>query len=527
MRLDVFDRWGAYLFTLGPLDLIEAEWTDELEDADVLTITTDKHLYKGYRIVWRDLHNLMHEHIVDSSDAYDEAADTYTCLNSICELYGDYFDDAVGNVTALTAITNLLSSTRWRVGVVDVDGTNEESFYHESVRECIAKVQGTWGGELSTTIEVSGDEIIGRYVNLQAMRGQDRGKRFVYTKDLEGVARVIESDDVITRLYGYGKGQDLVDGVYQSQLDFASINGGKKYVERADLLGTWGKPGKDGAKKHYEGVINFDQVEDKAELLKLTKQALSQVCEPKVTYEADVIDLESLGFEHEAVEVGDVVAIIDKVHDPEIRVQGRVTKIVRDLLSEKAVVTVGNVVAQTSSMLGTNSAEITTITAKAKQWESASQAALALTSGELVLQAESSSLRATGEEVAIRDADGVVMAGLQLAEDHASLISGGLSGALGDWVAQRSTGQVTVSNAALTWNVTQWASGQVDAVSAIRNETAQATVAIPWPQELATLTAAYAGGAELTAVDTAARTATFKAVGGPACYVLTGRRADG
>lgn len=371
IRIDVFDRWDRFLFSLGEKDMLECLHTDELNGEDTLTITTETHLMKGYRLVWHDKRGRWHEHIVDSStpdEQYPEI-ERYTCLNSIVETFGDYIDDLKPNGTATEAIQKALSPTRWKLGTITVTTTASCEYYHTSAREALQQAQENWGGELSTTIEVSGDRITARKVNLLTRRGADNGKRFVYSKDLQNVTRTIQAHDPVTRLYGYGKGEATDNGGYGRRIDFASINGGKKYVEDTQALQDWGRPDGEGGKKHHESTIIFPDCEDPRELLSLTRDALDEQKEPRVAYEANAVDLEAMGFDHEGVDTGDTVAIIDTIHKPVIRVSGRVMKIVRDLLNWEAVITLGNIIDDVSDILSSQAAILGNLESRSGNWD--------------------------------------------------------------------------------------------------------------------------------------------------------------
>lgn len=372
MRIDVFDRWDAFLFTLGEEDMERCVHTDELNGEDSLDIVTSAPLAKGYRLVWHDRRGRWHEHVADSSSPTesDSAAPVqWTCLNSIVETYGDYIDDLRPNGTAAEAVAKALSPTRWSMGTVDVAGTASCAYYHTSAREALQQAQENWGGELSTTIEVEGDHVKSRKVNLLSRRGADTGKRFVYAKDLQSVVRTVAADDVVTRLYGYGKGEAVESGGYGRRIDFASVNGGKKYVEDTEALKLWGRPDGKGGRKHHESTAVFGDCEDPAELLRLTREELKRLKEPRVSYEAAVVDLEAMGFDHEGCDVGDSVAIIDKAHDPEIRVSGRVTRIERDLLNWEASITVGNIVEGASDLLSQQAAALQGLQNRSANWD--------------------------------------------------------------------------------------------------------------------------------------------------------------
>jgi len=77
------------------------------------------------------------------------------------------------------------------VGIVDDLGINSVNFYHISAKEAVQKVAETWQGEIRTRVEVVGNKIVGRYVDLLARRGHDLGKRFIYTKDLISITKTV------------------------------------------------------------------------------------------------------------------------------------------------------------------------------------------------------------------------------------------------------------------------------------------------------------------------------------------------
>ena len=339
-----FNRWGD---NLGRLTVSAATHTDALDGTDELNITCAEDLVKGDRVVWIDLQGVCHEHIVDTIDRVhddDGAPETQAvCINSVNETWDDWLDDKRPSGSVSVALTSILADTRWEVGTCDQGGTASRTFYHISVREGIAELLETWGGELETTIVHNGAGIVARRVNIRALRGnQSSAKRFTWTKDLVSVKRSMASDNPKTRVYGYGKGVKTEGGGYGRRLTFGDINGGKDYVEDAETTQIWGDPdGEGGILPAVASYVN-EQCEDAAQLLQETKDYLKQVKEPKVTYTASVIDLYAFGRSWEGVGVGDDVAIIDKGFSEEgVRLHGRVSQIERDLLTGDATVTFG------------------------------------------------------------------------------------------------------------------------------------------------------------------------------------------
>lgn len=339
-----FNRWGD---NLGRLTVSAATHTDALDGTDELNITCAEDLVKGDRVVWIDLQGVCHEHIVDTIDRVhddDGAPETQAvCINSVNETWDDWLDDKRPSGSVAVALASILADTRWEVGTCDQGGSASRTFYHESVREGLAGIIETWGGELETLIVHDGASIVSRRVGVRAKRGnQSSAKRFTWTKDLVSVKRSVASDNPKTRVYGYGKGVETESGGYGRRLTFGDINNGKDYVEDAEATTVWGHPdGEGGILPAVASYVN-EQCEDAAQLLQETKDYLEQVKEPKVTYTASVIDLYAFGRSWEGVGVGDDVAIIDKGFSAEgVRLHGRVSQIERDLLTGDATVTFG------------------------------------------------------------------------------------------------------------------------------------------------------------------------------------------
>ena len=339
-----FSRWGD---NLGRLTVSAATHTDALDGTDELGITCAEDLVKGDRIVWIDLQGTCHEHIVDTIDRVhddDGAPETQAiCINSVNETWDDWLDDKRPSGSVAVALASILADTRWEVGTCDQGGSASRTFDHESVREGLAGIIETWGGELETLIVHDGASIVSRRVGVRAKRGnQSSAKRFTWTKDLVSVKRSVASDNPKTRVYGYGKGVETEGGGYGRRLTFGDINNGKDYVEDAEATTVWGHPdGEGGILPAVASYVN-EQCEDAAQLLQETKDYLEQVKEPKVTYTASVIDLYAFGRSWEGVGVGDDVAIIDKGFSAEgVRLHGRVSQIERDLLTGDATVTFG------------------------------------------------------------------------------------------------------------------------------------------------------------------------------------------
>lgn len=348
-----FSRWGV---NLGRLDVTAATHTEALDGTDEIKVTCSDDVNKGDYIVWVDAQGKTHEHIVDDASrthGEDGTLQTeFTGVNSIAELWDDWTDDVRPSGRVATALSRVLTGTRWAVGACDVTASASVVLYHQSARESIAEILEAWGGELETTITTNGSSVVSRQVGVRKLRGnQSSPKRFTWTKDIKTITRTVSADNPKTRVYGYGKGVETDSGAYGRRLTFESINGGKAYVEDAAATKIWGHPNASGtALPACTSYVN-EQCEDAAQLLKETKAYLAEVSEPKVSYEASVLDLYAFGRSWEGAAVGDRVAIIDKGFTEEgIRLTGRVSQIERDLLGGDATVTFGNLINSMADM---------------------------------------------------------------------------------------------------------------------------------------------------------------------------------
>lgn len=258
--------------------------------------------------------------------------------------------------TADSAMTDALSKSRFKKGIVADLGLRTTNFYYESAVSSIQKIIQTWGGELKKRISFDGSKITERLVDLLARRGADTGKRFEYNKDLLSVRRTVISQPK-TALYGRGKGEQTETGGYTRRISFADVvwNGsgldpvdkpaGQEWVGDPEALERFGRIDPvTGEKVHRFGIFEDGQETDPAALLDKTWNALQGSNSPNITYQMTVLDLEQVaGLSHEKVRLGDTVFVIDKEFTPELRIEARVIEIKRDLNSpENTEITLGN-----------------------------------------------------------------------------------------------------------------------------------------------------------------------------------------
>ena len=383
----IFDRWGN---PLGDLPYaIKAIRTRATDGTDTLDITTIGEINKDERIVFKDSMGRWAEYLCQSTQTARAAGMPVTvayCAGSIAELSRTYIEDKRNrNANAKACLAKALEGTRWAVGTVEtgtLTGTADLSFYHCTVLEAVQKTADTYGLEVQTEVQPdpTGNRIGRRIIHLVEHRGSaNTTKRFEYGKDLTQIKRDIDSGDVITRLYGWGKGieqtndQGEATGGYSRKISFADVNNGKPYVQDDQALANWGIPGPDGTRHHSEASVDFPDCEDPQELLNLTKAALKTRATPVVSYTADVTALGQAGYSAEGTDVGDSVQIIDTSFAAPLRLEGRILQIEEDLAGSLAdtKITLGNIRQSYTQRLAAQQQALDKLVSNSGAWNSA------------------------------------------------------------------------------------------------------------------------------------------------------------
>lgn len=325
------------------LTLISAVHTEVINAENTLTFECVEVVQKMDRVIYRDDLNKYHEFVIqdvvesrDSNIVYAE--------HSAYEMHGDFVEDKRPTGTARTHLEAILGKARWKLGNIEGTPSLFGTYYNQSVYKSINDMCALFNVYREFEIVVKNGIITDRLIHIKKEVGFDDGKRFVYSKDLQGVSRNVLMGDVITALYGFGKGEEIGDG-YGRRINFSTLEKvdspiGQKYVTDEPARLEWGRNSPEG-KQHVFTSYEFDDIEDVEELYEATKAKLQELKVPRINYSADVI---LLADKHENVGIGDTVAIIDNdFRGRELRLKGKVFKIERDLIDgTKSVVELGN-----------------------------------------------------------------------------------------------------------------------------------------------------------------------------------------
>lgn len=344
-----FDRWGNII---GSLHVLEADYQVSTAGIDQLSILTFEDLDKGDRIVWKDADTgEYHEHEVSETkrvhDSNGKPLTSATCINSICELYGDPYSSAsdwpsgqeiLANPGAAISGALVAANSTWEYGGTGGYGTDvlsEEltiTVDNDSTRSFIAKIVNARSAELRTRFTQTDGRITGRTICIYGTPLMEDPlatpkHRFTYEKNLPSVTREVLSDEVYTAVRGIGAQITSDDSETDSDTEEETTPEYLTCEVRAnnDILNAWGRPGADNTKKHVWTYYQDSNCDDLEYLSAECAYYLDSVCTPKVQYTCNITYMGNC-------DIGDYVDVIDKGFNPPVRMRARITEIRKNLL---------------------------------------------------------------------------------------------------------------------------------------------------------------------------------------------------
>lgn len=311
---------------------VSGVYTDSVEDADYFGLqdVDDNGVFWRYKI-----------------DTKNKREGKFT-LDGTYEL----FDDLKGkkiitdlrpyNYTAVRALTALLSGTGWEVGNASTDKVGSSNWYYINTLSAFWDFLENWGVEFKPRMVFSQGKVIGRYIDIADKISDDYGKWYEYGSDLLTVEAETDLTNIATAYYGRGKGEEVSSAEdnasgqagYGRKITFADIvwstgNGnpvdkplGQEFVVLPELTELYGF---DDGTPRYD-VVEFGDIEDKAELLQATYDYAIENARPKVQFKSTVN-------ETDIAELGETVTIIRD--DLNIRYKTRIFKIKRSFFNNK------------------------------------------------------------------------------------------------------------------------------------------------------------------------------------------------
>lgn len=213
MRFARFDRFGKPLGDLT--DVVSATWTRSTDGTNTLELTLigEQDVSKGDHIVFADFKNKPHDMIVVSPEhkrANTVVMTGLVCKDAVIELANTlaYDTEISGDYFLADIVDYALADTRWISGTIASKRMNVEVKGRITALDLLQQACDAFGVELYTTYKLddAGTGIGARYVNLVQTQGDQTPKRrFDYARDLPEITRTVDSSEVKTRVWAYGK----------------------------------------------------------------------------------------------------------------------------------------------------------------------------------------------------------------------------------------------------------------------------------------------------------------------------------
>lgn len=197
---------------------------------------------------------------------------------------------------------------QFQLGTVTVSGTIscDNNDYPTTMDEITDKILNKVGGNL--VIRKDGDK---RYLDLIASSSED-GKVNTTSQIIEfgvnllDITEHISAENIFTIIVPLGA--TVVNDAGESteqKLTIASVNGGKDYIEDTSAISLFGR---------IERKVDYSDVEDASELMRLGKEDLAKNIEMSVSLTMRAIDLHILNVNTEMIRLGDWVRVVSIPH---------------------------------------------------------------------------------------------------------------------------------------------------------------------------------------------------------------------
>lgn len=179
----------------------------------------------------------------------------------------------------------------------------------------LKKIASLFELEIIYRVEVVGSQIVGWYVDMVKKRGRETGKEVTLGKDLIGIKRIENSQNICTALIGFIKKEG------GEVLTIADINKGIPYIVDNDAFQRWNEKG-----KHKFGFYTPETEEDitSERLLTLMKTELAKRVNTSVSYDVQAQSIGRVfGLAHELINEGDTIRIKDVGFTPKLYLEAR------------------------------------------------------------------------------------------------------------------------------------------------------------------------------------------------------------
>lgn len=217
----------------------------------------------------------------------------------------DYIKDARPQKTGFdAAIAPVLQGSGWNVAQNSVSGIASTNFYYTSRLHAFWDAIKTWRCEFKPKITFTNGKIVAQELYFADSFDEDFGRLYVYGDRLLTVTASTSEEELYTAFIGRGKGEEKKDesgeatGGYGRKITFKGISWskakgdpadkplGQEYIEIQSATALYGYA--DG--KPRIGFVEFNDVDNPEELLRLTYDYAMTHSRPMVQFKSTVFD---------------------------------------------------------------------------------------------------------------------------------------------------------------------------------------------------------------------------------------------
>jgi len=366
MDIFVVNTSDEIVGVLSDHNLLESVETESLNNLNILELSIDGNdevasllseeaylIFKTIDGLWKSY--TIKEIIDDRGYYYTKSVYAEDTSHELLEILS--FTDYNGvELAPNLLLAEILSGTRWTAGDIDTVSQNisiKQSTLNKSKLETIHILRAQYKLNFFSRIEVTGDRISGRYIDLKSRRNQ-RGKRFEFGKDLENLRREVDFTNLKTAILLKGVVDGDAERINMGSVVWDSGTGapldkpsGQLYLEDPVATANYGIYGAGGVKLPRMIYIEDDDLLTPQEVIQSAYGRLQNYVTPNVRYDIRAVDLFAItkdsDYVAESTHSGDMVFVVDRGMNPVLEVEAQIIEKVTDMLHpDKTTIKIGN-----------------------------------------------------------------------------------------------------------------------------------------------------------------------------------------
>ena len=267
--------------------------------------------------------------IMETTDEHSEGKKLLTVYAEMAgmELRNDYCEPFTLEGNFINLLERVLQDTNWRVGTYSESLLyNIQSISYTEPKNVYSIIQenlATFGGvEIEFRVEFIGNQLAALLIDCyeSGTRGNKKYRRFEYGKDVKGITRERNINDLATAVIGQGN-----NNITFKDIEWSKNLGNpcdkplqQNFVVDIDANDLWNNGGK------YIKTVHKVDTDDPQTLLQECWDYLQEIKQPKFDYD---VDLALVAEDYQDIGVGDTNYVLDFDYQPAILLEARVGKL--------------------------------------------------------------------------------------------------------------------------------------------------------------------------------------------------------